>query len=336
MDHYQVARELIELESTTGNEEAVVAYLERRLVEMGLDVRSEEVAPGRRNLVAGPQNPALIFCTHTDTVPPYVPLSEDDEFIFGRGACDTKGITACFLAAGERLLSEGLDDFGYLFVVGEEVDNIGAVAANRSVRCGHLVVGEPTENRIALAHKGALGARVKVEGRACHSAYPEEGDSAIHRLLGYLQKVLQADFGNSDLLGPATVNVGGVEGGVAHNVLAPSASAEIMIRVVSDIAAVESRLLECFIDPSTGILDEKVEVDVTLRMESPEFEKLEGFEETVVFYGTDAPFLRDVGKLVLFGPGSIVDAHTADEKISKAAMDEGVESYVRMGRLLIS
>ncbi len=106
--------------------------------------------------------------------------------------------------------------------------------------------------------------------------------------------------------------------------------------MVSDLAGVESRLLECFIDPSTGTLDEKVEVDVTLRMESPEFEKLEGFEETVVFYGTDAPFLRDVGKLVLFGPGSIVDAHTADEKISKAAMDEGVESYVRMGRLLIS
>jgi acetylornithine deacetylase len=197
------------------------------------------------------------------------------------------------------------------------------------------VVGEPTENRLALGHKGALGARVKVTGRACHSAYPEEGDSAIHRLLGYLQTVLEADFGDSELLGPATVNVGGIEGGVAHNVLAPDASAEIMIRVVSDLAGVESRLQECFIDPSTGALDEKVELDVTLRMESPEFEKLEGFEETVVFYGTDAPFLRDVGKLVLFGPGSIVDAHTADEKISKAAMDEGVESYVRMGRLLI-
>ena len=169
---------------------------------------------------------------------PYVPLSEDEEFIYGRGACDTKGITACFLAAGERLLAEGLDDFGYLFVVGEEIDNVGAIAANRSVRCGHLVVGEPTENRIALGHKGALGARVRVEGRACHSAYPEEGDSAIHRLLGYLQRVLRTDFGNSELLGAATVNIGGIEGGVAHNVLAPSASAEVMIRVVGDIAEV--------------------------------------------------------------------------------------------------
>ena len=180
MDHHQIARDLIELESITGNEEPVVAYLEKRLGELGLEVRSEEVAPGRRNLIAGPENPALLFCTHTDTVPPYVPLSEDEEYIYGRGACDTKGITACFLAAGERLLSEGLDDFGYLFVVGEEVDNIGAVAANRSVRCGHVVVGEPTENKLALAHKGALGARVTVEGRACHSADPAEGDSAIH------------------------------------------------------------------------------------------------------------------------------------------------------------
>ena len=213
MDHHQIARDLIELESITGNEAPVVAYLEKRLGELGLDVRSEEVAPCRRNLVAGPETPALIFCTHTDTVPPYVPLSEDEEFIYGRGACDTKGITACFLAAGERLLAEGLDDFGYLFVVGEEIDNVGAIAANRSVRCGHLVVGEPTENRIALGHKGALGARVRVEGRACHSAYPEEGDSAIHRLLGYLQRVLRTDFGNSELLGAATVNIGGIEGG---------------------------------------------------------------------------------------------------------------------------
>ena len=197
MDHHQIARDLIELESITGNEEPVVAYLEKRLGELGLEVRSEEVAPGRRNLIAGPENPALLFCTHTDTVPPYVPLSEDEEYIYGRGACDTKGITACFLAAGERLLSEGLDDFGYLFVVGEEIDNIGAVAANRSVRCGHVVVGEPTENKLALGHKGVLGARVKVEGRACHSAYPAEGDSAIHRLLGYLQQVLRADFGSS-------------------------------------------------------------------------------------------------------------------------------------------
>jgi len=336
MDHYQIARELIELESITGNEEPVVAYLEKRLREMGLEVRSEEVAPGRRNLSAGPENPALVFCTHTDTVPPYVPLSEDEEFIYGRGACDTKGITACFLAAGERLLSEELDDFGYLFVVGEEIDNIGAMAANRSTRCGHLVVGEPTENKLALGHKGALGARVTVEGRACHSAYPEEGDSAIHRLLGYLREVLRADFGSSELLGPATVNIGGIEGGVAHNVLAPSAAAEVMIRVVSDITLVERSLRECFFDPATGELDEKVTIDVTLRMESPTFERLDGFEETVVFYGTDAPFLRDVGKLVLFGPGSIVDAHTEGEKISKVAMDEGVESYVRMGRMLIN
>lgn len=335
MDHHQIARDLIELESITGNEEPVVAYLEKRLGELGLEVRSEEVAPGRRNLIAGPENPALLFCTHTDTVPPYVPLSEDEEYIYGRGACDTKGITACFLAAGERLLSEGLDDFGYLFVVGEEIDNIGAVAANRSVRCGHVVVGEPTENKLALGHKGVLGARVKVEGRACHSAYPAEGDSAIHRLLGYLQQVLRVDFGSSELLGPATVNIGGIEGGVAHNVLAPAAAAEVMIRVVSDIGEVERRLVECFVDPATGEQDEKVTIEVTLRMESPVFERLEGFEETVVFYGTDAPFLLDVGKLVLFGPGSIVDAHTEGEKISKAEMDEGVESYVRMGRLLI-
>ena len=162
------------------------------------------------------------------------------------------------------------------------------------------------------------------------------GSEMCIRDRGYLQQVLRTDFGSSELLGPATVNIGGIEGGVAHNVLAPAAAAEIMIRVVTDIAEVERRLVECFVDPETGVQDEKVTIEVTLRMESPDFERLEGFDETIVFYGTDAPFLRDVGKLVLFGPGSITDAHTEGEKISKSAMDEGVESYVRMGRLLIS
>ena len=336
MDHLQITRDLVAIESITGNEEGVVSYLESALVGMGLDVRSEEVAPGRRNLMAGPEHPTVLFCTHTDTVPPFVPLREDDEWIYGRGACDTKGITGALLAAGALLLEKGVRDFGYLFVVSEEIDNLGAIAANRHVRSEYIVVGEPTENRLAIGHKGAYGVRAKVTGHACHSAYPEQGDSAIHRLLGYLGRVLSTDFGSSETLGPATANVGVISGGVAHNVLAPSAEAQIMIRVVSDIDEVERRLRDCFVDPGSGELDERVELDVYLRMLSPQLERLEGFEETVVSYGTDLPFLADVGRPLLFGPGSILDAHTEGEKISKREMTEAIGRYVEIATKLLA
>jgi acetylornithine deacetylase len=336
MDYLQIARDLIAIESITGNEEPVVAYLESALQEMGLDVRSEEAAPGRRNIMAGPERPRVLFCTHTDTVPPFLSPSEDDEFLHGRGACDTKGISAALLGAGVRLLEKGVRDFGYLFVVGEEVDNAGAIAANRSVRADYIVVGEPTENRLAVGHKGAFGVRVKVSGRACHSAYPDHGDSAVHRLLRYLARVQETDFGSSDILGPSTSNIGVISGGVAHNVLAPSAEAQVMIRVVSDIDELEARFRECFVDPETRQHDERVELDVYLRMLSPNLERLEGFEETIVSYGTDLPFLADVGKPLLFGPGSILDAHTATEKISKAQIAEAVDKYVEIAESLIA
>lgn len=336
MDPLQVTRDLVAIESITGNEEPVVAYLESAIEEMGLDVRSEEVAPGRRNIMAGPERPRVLFCTHTDTVPPFLTPSEDDEFLHGRGACDTKGISAALLGAGARLLENGVRDFGYLFVVGEEVDNAGAIVANRSVRADYIVVGEPTENRLAVGHKGAFGVRVKVSGKACHSAYPDQGDSAVHRLLRYLTRVQETDFGSSDILGASTCNIGVISGGVAHNVLAPSAEAQVMVRVVSDIEEVEARFRECFVDPETRQHDESVELDVYLRMLSPNLERLEGFEETIVSYGTDLPFLADVGKPLLFGPGSILDAHTATEKISKAQIAEAVDRYVEIAETLIA
>ena len=334
-DFLQVARDLISIESVTGNEEPVARYLEHHLQELGFETRSQEVAEGRRNLIAGPERPAVLLSTHMHTVQPHIPLREDDEYLYGRGACDTKGITACFLEAGRRLKEEGIDDLGYLFLVGEEVDNIGAQAANRSVRSDYIIVGEPTENHLAVGHKGCLAIRVRVRGTACHSAYPERGDSAVHRLLRGLRKLLETDFGTSDVLGPATVNVGQIQGGVASNVLAPEAEASLVIRVVGAMEEVEERLAGCFIDHATGALDDRVTLETITRMVSPRLERLEGFPETVVSYGTDVPFLADVGRPLLFGPGSILDAHTDGEKISKRAMEEAVDLYVEMVKRLI-
>ncbi|MBI4601316.1 MAG: M20/M25/M40 family metallo-hydrolase [Planctomycetes bacterium] len=327
IDVLQTARDLISIESITGNEEPVAAYLEGALRRLGLAVRSQVVAPGRRNLIAGPERPAVLFCTHMDTVPPYVPFREDAEHLHGRGACDTKGISAAMLGAGARLLERGFRDFGYLFVVGEETDNAGARAANEVVRAGCVVVGEPTESKAALGHKGVLRVRVKVHGTPCHSAYPEQGDSAIHRLVGALSKVLEADFGRSDRLGSATVNVGDISGGVAANVLAPSAEATVLVRVVTEAEDAWRRLLPCFLDPATGRPDPRVELAEEKRMEPAAFEGVEGYPETVVAYGTDAPSLKDVGRRVLFGPGSILDAHTDHERIAKRDVLAAVEQY---------
>jgi acetylornithine deacetylase len=326
-DLFETARRLISLESITGNEEPVAAYLEGVLQGLGLTPRSQIVAPGRRNLVAGPERPAVLFCTHMDTVPPYFGLREDAQRLYGRGACDTKGIIACMIEAGRQLLASGFRDFGYLFVVGEETDNAGARKASESVRAGYVVVGEPTESKVAVAHKGVLRVRVQVAGVACHSAYPEQGDSAVHRLLRGLGRALQADFGTSERLGPATINVGEISGGVAANVLAPSASASVLIRLVGEPELAARTLEACFADPVTGRPDPRVEITDRKVMAPLWLDRVDGYPETTVSYGTDAPFLAPVGRTVLFGPGSILDAHTAEEKIEKKEMLAAVAAY---------
>jgi len=294
------ARDLIAIESITGNEEPAAEYIERALEGMGLAVRSQPVGPRRRNLLAGPDHAAVLFCTHMDTVPPYVPLREDATHVHGRGACDTKGIIAAMLEAGRRLLAAGRRDFGYLFLVGEELDHAGASAANgwealhsRPSSGGerYLIVGEPTENRVAVGHKGLIGARVRARGTTCHSAYPEEGDSAVHRLLRGLAKVLGADFGTSEALGPATVNIGEIRGGVAHNVLAPEAEATVLVRVVGDLESAERVIEASFADPATGRADPRIDIEWYLRMPSPRLERIEGYPETVVAY---CPPLRNL------------------------------------------
>ncbi|HLU50194.1 MAG TPA: M20/M25/M40 family metallo-hydrolase [Planctomycetota bacterium] len=336
LDWLQVARDLIAIESITGNEEPAVAYIEARLRDLGLAVRSDEVLPGRRNLYAGPEQPTVVLCTHTDTVPPYVPLREDDEWLYGRGACDTKGITAAFLAAGERLLARGVDDVGFLFVVGEEVDNAGARRANEWLRARYILVGEPTENRLAQGHKGILVARLLATGEACHSAYPELGSSATHRLIAAAARLLATDFGHDPVLGQATLNVGTIEGGVAANVLAPSAEARVALRVVTSIDDAENKLFAALeaSQGATAANAASLAVEILVRMPPAWLATIEGFPTTVVRYGTDVPFLANVGTPLLYGPGSIHHAHTLDERIEKRSIEQAIDDIVAIvGRL---
>jgi acetylornithine deacetylase len=323
MNVFELTRKLISIPSISGDEKSVAEFLAENLSAAGFQVELQDAAAGRPNVYARRGDPDVVLSTHTDTVPPYIEFGEDDEFIYGRGACDAKGIIAAMLKAGEDLIESNVTDFGVLFVVGEEAGSIGARKANQIPnRSRYLINGEPTESKLALGSKGALRAVFKATGRAAHSAYPEKGESAIDKLLGVLSDLRRAELPGDATLGATTMNIGMIKGGVAANVIPPEAEAEVMFRVVTHNESLK-QLIE-------GIAASRVEVEYTFACDPVFTEKLDGFETTVVAFTTDIPLLGNWGKPLLFGPGSILDAHTAREKISKLELVAAVETYKRM------
>src|SRR5579884_4256257 len=212
MDIFALTRALIDLDSTTGREQEVANFLAAELSPMAAHwngrVERIEAAPGRENVFASFGEPVVALSTHMDTVPPYFASSEDEEFIYGRGACDAKGIIASMMAAAETLLEEGVRNFGMLFVVGEERDSAGARVAARNPRGSKFLInGEPTENKLALGSKGALRYEIVAHGRMAHSAYPELGESAINKLLDALARMRKIELPVDDVLGASTLNI---------------------------------------------------------------------------------------------------------------------------------
>ena len=327
MDELELTRRLINIESISGNEAAVVDFLANYLADAGFAVELQEAEPKRPNLYARRGEPDVILSTHTDTVPPYVELREDDDYIYGRGACDTKGLMAAMLKAAERLVAEKVEDFGLLLVVGEENGSVGARVANRIPnRCRYLINGEPTESKLALGSKGALRAVLKAQGRAAHSAYPHMGESAIEKMIDVLNDLRRAALPVDETLGATTVNIGLLSGGVAANVIPPAAQAEVMFRVVTDTTALKSILEETVAG--------RAEIEYGFQCEPVFTQKLDGFETDVVSFTTDIPALTNWGKPLLYGPGSILDAHTAGEKIGKAELTGAIGIYAEMVRRL--
>lgn len=323
MNVFELTRKLISIPSISGDEKAVAEFLAEYLSAAGFDVQKQEAEDNRPNVYARRGEPEVVLSTHTDTVPPYVEFREDDDFIYGRGACDTKGIIAAMLKAAEALIDANVTDFGLLFVVGEEAGSIGARQANKIAnRSRYLINGEPTESKLALGSKGALRAILRAHGRAAHSAYPEKGESAIDKLLDVLTDLRQANWPRDETLGATTMNIGMIKGGVAANVIPPDAEAEIMFRVVTNNESLK-RLIE-------SVAGSRVEVEYTFACDPVFTEELDGFETTVVAFTTDIPALTNWGKPLLFGPGSILDAHTPGEKISKRDIVEAVETYKQM------
>jgi acetylornithine deacetylase len=323
MNVFELTRKLISIPSISGDEKAVAEFLADYLKDAGFVVELQEAEENRPNLYARRGEPEVVLSTHTDTVPPYVEFREDPDFIYGRGACDTKGIIAAMIKAGEALIESNVTDFGLLFVVGEEAGSIGARQANKIPnRSRYLINGEPTESKLALGSKGALRAILRAHGRAAHSAYPEKGVSAIDKLLDVLTDLREVDWPQDETLGATTMNIGMIKGGVAANVIPPDAEAELMFRVVTN-----NESLKLLIESVAG---SRVEVVYTFGCDPVFTEKIDGFETTVVAFTTDIPALTNWGKPLLFGPGSILDAHTPDEKISKREIVAAVETYKQM------
>jgi len=328
MHVFELTRKLIDIESVTPNEREIADFLWRKLHDLAghFDGAAERmhVEPGRDNIFVRFGDPVVVLSTHMDTVPPFIPSREDDYHIWGRGACDTKGIIAAMIGAVMQLLEAGHRNFGLLFVVGEERNSAGALEAARNPRGGKFLInGEPTENKLAIGSKGALRFEIIARGRMAHSAYPELGESAIEKLLDALQRIRKLELPVDSILGRSTLNIGTISGGRAPNVIPDEARAEIFIRAVGDVAGLRTAIAHAS-QPDA----EAVEV---LFIPPAHLGALEGFESTVVAFTTDIPaFDGTWGRPFLIGPGSIHDAHTSEERISKSQLTEAVDLYQRL------
>jgi acetylornithine deacetylase len=334
MDAITLTRQLVDIESISGNEAAVGNYLYGELCRIGYQARRIPVEGARFNVYAtSPEqsHPTVVFSTHMDTVPPFIPSSEDAARIYGRGSCDAKGIIAAQIAASERLRQQGIY-VGLLFVVGEERDSLGAKAANEyaasqsSHACKFLVNGEPTENRIALASKGTLRVEVTASGRMAHSAYPELGESAIDKLLEALTRLRAMSLPSDPEIGPCTLNIGLIEGGRAPNVIPDYAHADLLYRLVGPSTDLRRAILE-----TAG---EQVKVEFPLELPFLRFRTVDGLPTMIAAFTTDIPKLTNWGEPLLIGPGSIHVAHTDGEFIEKKQLAEAIDLYCAIAKKL--
>ena len=329
VDLVELTRGLVDIDSTTGREGEAGRWLAGYLRELGFHVIEQPVDDHRFNVIATTGAPAVVvLSTHFDCVPPFFPSRIERRRIYGRGSCDAKGILAAQIAAADELRRNGEPRVGLLFVVGEERGSDGARTANLAAGGSrYLVDGEPTDSRLGLATRGVLRVRLKASGRAAHSSFPELGESAIDTLLDALIALRAIEFAADPVLGRTHYTVGLIAGGVAPNVVSPAAEAEVMFRTVGDADEVRAAM--------SG-LESTVAIEQVLEVPPIKMATVEGFETAVFPYTTDIPFLDNWGQPLLFGPGSIHVAHTAEEFIEIDELTSAVDGYVRIVRELLT
>jgi acetylornithine deacetylase len=330
MDLIALTRTLVDIPSVTGSEAAISRFLAEFLAGAGYKVTTQDVEGLRRNVLAVDEDrPKLVFCTHMDTVGPFIPFSDDGEFVFGRGACDAKGIIAAMITAAADLRADGYRSLGLLFLVGEETHSDGAKVADAiSPGPRYLIMGEPTENVLATSHKGILTVKVRARGRRAHSCYPELGESAVDKLLDILASIRGLNFGQDPELGRATLNIGLLSGGSAPNVIADLAEAVVSLRLVGPPEKALTLI--------RGALREGSELEVLSQSPPQRLFTLPGFRTAVMPFGTDIPHLQRYGTPLLIGPGSVNDAHHEREKVAKTSLREAVELYKNLGQRLVT
>ena len=364
VDIVALTRSLVDIDSTTGREGAAGRWLADYLRGRGWSVIEQLVDDTRFNVIAtvpdavqppsqdsgeplrrppgplasgsggvpsadlGVGSPALVFSTHFDCVPTFFSSRVEGDRLFGRGSCDAKGILAAQVAAADRLWREGDSRAGLLFVVGEERGSDGARAANGAARGSRFLIdGEPTDNRLGLATRGILRLRLRASGRAAHSSFPELGESAIDTLIDALIELRSIELPSDPVLGRTHYSVGLIAGGVAPNVVSPAAEAEVMFRTVSDGSEVRR---------AVAPLERRVSIEHVIEVPPIRMTTVPGFDAAVFPYTTDIPFLARWGEPLLFGPGSIHSAHTADEFVSIAELRTAADQYVTLARALLS
>ena len=324
-DPVALAVSLMDIESTSGHEVAVMSHVESVLAASGWRCARIPVSDGRFDVYATSGDDAPVtLSTHLDTVPPFIPPRRQGGRLWGRGACDAKGIAAAMICAAGRLRAEGMG-VGLLFVVGEETTHDGAAAANGHPTTSRILInGEPTESTLALGTKGALRVSLRTSGQAAHSAYPHLGRSATSALVKLLAELEGLALPSDALLGETTVNIGQLSGGVADNVIAPFAEARLMIRLVSDPADVLERL-RAWVGDRAEVVEGPVVPPVRLG-------SVAGFPTSIAAYATDIPKLGSWGTPYLFGPGSIHVAHRDDEHVGEDELVAAVDGYVRLAK----
>src|SRR5580704_1519715 len=340
IDHIQLTKQLVDIESTTYCEGPAGEFLHEFLIDqkyaverMAVEQPDHTCTPGagtgeRFNVYAALPGitPDVVLSTHMDTVPPFFGCTEDDEFLYGRGTCDAKGIIAAQIAAAEQLREGGVK-VGLLFVVGEERDSAGAIVANKHPKGSKFLInGEPTDNRLALASKGALRVELRAKGRMAHSAYPELGDSAINKLVEALHDVLAMPLPVEPEIGPSTLNIGLIEGGRAPNVIADKAEAHILVRLVGPSEETKRAIL--------ATVGDRADVAFSLDLPFVRMRRMDNLPTMIASFTTDIPMLTEWGEPFLLGPGSIHVAHTPDEKIAKNELLEAVDLYVELATSL--
>jgi len=332
MSLIELTKQLMAIPSVSGEEEAVGFWLRGHLESLGWTVELQEVGPGQNNVIAYlNETPRVWLSTHMDTVPPFIAPTEDEEKIYGRGACDAKGIIAAQITAAELLRQQGVEDIGLLYTVEEERASTGAKVANDhplAAKCEYLINGEPTDNDLAIGSKGAFRAKIKTTGRAAHSAYPEQGESAIEKLLDILEDVRHTKLPNDEFFGETTVNLATLDGGIALNVIPPSAECGMLIRLTTPMEPIRDAL--------ESLIRDRGELEIMSYSLPVKMLAVDGFNQKVVRFTTDIPHLPNWGQPLLLGPGSILVAHTKDEFVLKKDLETSVELYVDLVKKLLA